>query len=159
MGILLTVLVILLMGVGFIGVILPVFPGIPFMFVVALIYAFLTNFQNISGGWLVLFAAIALLSLVIDYTSGVIGSKFGGATKQAAIWGFVGSLAGTFVLPVVGTFVGLFLGIVVAEVLQMKALAGAVRAGLAGLTGAIVGTIANVLLGCIFLIAFFVVAF
>ncbi len=159
MSIVLTILVIVLMGIGLIGVLLPIFPGIPFMFVVALIYAILTKFQSLTVGWLLLLAAIALVSLVIDYTSGVIGSKFGGATKQAALWGFIGSLIGTFALPLVGTFIGLFLGIFIAEVVQIKAMHHALQAGLSGLAGAIAGTIANFVLACTFLVIFFVVAY
>ncbi|CAN5138043.1 hypothetical protein BH11PAT4_BH11PAT4_2010 [soil metagenome] len=150
--------VVLLLG-GFLGVLIPVFPGVPFMFVVALGYGMLTSFTEVTGSFLLFFAALAVVSVVIDYTSGVIGSKFSGATKRAALWGFIGSILGTLVLPLIGTFVGLFMGIIAAELSQLRTIQAALKAGVGGVIGAAAGIVLNFIIASVFFITFLIAVF
>jgi uncharacterized protein YqgC (DUF456 family) len=150
--------VLLLLG-GFLGVLIPVFPGVPFMFVVALGYGILTSFTEVTGGYLLFFALLGVISVVIDYTSGVIGSKFGGATKRAALWGFIGSFLGTLVLPLVGTFAGLFIGVAAAEFSQMRTMQAVVKAGVGGILGAAAGIVLNFVIATVFFVTFLVAVF
>lgn len=142
---------ILLLG-GFIGIIFPIFPGVPYMFLVMLGYGIVTDFAQVSGGFLIFFGVLALISIIIDYTSGVLGGKLGGATKKAALWGFIGSIIGTLFAPLIGTFLGLFFGIVAAEISQLRTMQQVMKAGVGGVLGGIVGLILNLIIALTFFI-------
>lgn len=136
----LVVLALFFMLPGLLGVLLPAIPGVPYMFVVALVFGFVDRFAHLTGrelGWL---AALAILSLVVDYTAGLLGAKLGGASKKAAAAGFMGLLLGTLLLPPIGGFIGLFAGVLFAELTRgqderqaLKAATGSVLGSLAGI--------------------------
>src|ERR671916_497796 len=74
------------MLVGLAGSVLPGLPGVPLIFLSALVYAFLTDFEYVGGlvtGLLGLFAAIAL---VADFAATTYGARRFGASN----WGTAG---------------------------------------------------------------------
>src|ERR687893_2106608 len=101
------------MLVGLAGSVLPGLPGVPLIFLSALVYAFLTDFEVVGGitiGLLGLFAAIAL---VADFAATTYGARRFGAsnwgTAGGAIGGIVGGLAGALFFGI-GALFGLILG-------------------------------------------------
>ena len=72
---------VVLMLPGLLGIVLPILPGVPYMMVVALTYGLVTHFHTLSGTPLYILGGIALVSLVIDYYSGIAGARIGGASK------------------------------------------------------------------------------
>lgn len=103
------------MLVGVIGSVLPGLPGVPLVFLSALLYAFYTGFE-VVGGWAVavigVFAAIALIADFIFTSYGA--RRFGASnwgTAGGAIGGLVGTVIGFFFLGV-GALVGLLAGTV-----------------------------------------------
>lgn len=92
------------MFVGVLGSVLPGLPGVPLVFLSALVYAYLTGFE-VVGGWVVaLLGVFALLALVADF----IGTSYGARRFGASNWGTVGGMVGGLVGAVAGL---LFLGI------------------------------------------------
>jgi uncharacterized protein YqgC (DUF456 family) len=106
----------ILLLVGFIGCIVPVIPG-PILGYIALILI------SIPGGWsvlpvwlLILLAAAAIASAILDNVLPALGSKKAGAGK-GGVWGSViGMIAGSFLTPI-GTIVGALLGALIGEIL------------------------------------------
>lgn len=148
------ILAIVLMLPGLLSVIVPVMPGVPYMFVVALLYAILTRFSGLTGWEVVILGGIAALSIAIDFAGGLLGAKFGGASGKAGLWGFAGMLIGTVILPPFGGLVGLFAGILLGELRYGKELRAAGKAAGAGLIGSGAGMLVNGLVGIMFIIVF-----
>lgn len=146
---------VLLMIPGFVGLFIPVFPGIPWMFLVALTYGALTSFGRLTGSDLGILAIIALASVAIDYLSGVLGAKYSGASAKALGAGFVGMIVGLLVLPPFGGLLGLFIGVLLVE-LQTKTRQQAVRAATGSLFGSLAGIVLNLLLATLFITLFLV---
>lgn len=101
------------MLVGLIGAVVPGLPGVPLIFLSALVYAYLTGFEFV-GGWIIaLLGFFAALALVADYVATSYGARRFGAswagTIGGAVGGIVGTLAGILFFGI-GAFFGLILG-------------------------------------------------
>jgi uncharacterized protein YqgC (DUF456 family) len=101
------------MLVGLVGAVVPGLPGVPLIFLSALVYAYLTGFE-VVGGWLIaLLGLFAALALVADYVATTYGARRFGAswagTLGGAVGGIVGTLAGILFFGI-GAFFGLILG-------------------------------------------------
>lgn len=143
---------------GLAGIFIPLLPGIPLMFVIALIYGVIDRFQHLQGNEVMILGGIVVLSLIVDYCSGVIGAKYGGASKKAILFGFIGLIVGIILLPPFGGILGLFLGVLIAEMIQHRDQRRAVKAATGSLLGSLLGIVANLVLGLLFLILFIVFA-
>lgn len=147
-------LLVLLIG-GLLGTLLVVLPGIPFMFVAVLIYAFFDHFQRITGWNILLLAILTAVSFVIDYLSGIMGAKLFGASKYGTLGGILGGLVGLFVFPPFGIFIGLFLGIIIAELIfAKKSVSRSVKSGTGSIIGTVVGILINLAIALAFITAF-----
>ncbi len=101
------------MLVGLVGAVVPGLPGVPLIFLSALVYAYLTSFE-VVGGWIIaLLGLFAALALVADYVATSYGARRFGAswagTLGGAVGGIVGTLAGMLFFGI-GAFLGLILG-------------------------------------------------
>ncbi|CAN5660624.1 DUF456 family protein [soil metagenome] len=101
------------MLLGLVGAVVPGLPGVPLIFLSALVYAYLGGFEEI-GGWIVaLLGLFAVLALAADYVATSYGARRFGATWAGTLGGAVGGLVGTVVGLLfigVGAFFGLILG-------------------------------------------------
>jgi uncharacterized protein len=114
-------LTLVLMFVGLLGSVLPGLPGVPLIFLSALLYAILTDFQTVGVAVLIVLFVFAAIALVADFVATSYGARRFGASNWGTVGGAVGGIAGA----VIGL---LFLGI-------------------GSLLGLILGTIAGVFLG------------
>jgi uncharacterized protein YqgC (DUF456 family) len=124
------------MAIGLIGVILPLVPGVGFVWIVVLIYAIVERFATIDP---ITFAAITLLGAVgisADLWMSHAGAKVGGASVWSLLAGLVlgaiGAIVGLVFLgagAVPGAILGAILGIVLAEWYQRKDWREAFKAG------------------------------
>ena len=109
------------MALGLLGSVVPGLPGVPLIFLAALAYAYLTEFESVGTPILILLGVFAALAFVADF----IGTSYGARRFGASIWGTIGGAIGG----VTGTIAGfLFFGI-------------------GSLFGLILGTIGGVFLG------------
>src|SRR5258708_19736705 len=76
-------LAIVLVMTGLAGTILPILPGVPFVFGGLLIGAWIDNFQRIGWGTLTILALLTAMAIAVDFFAGVIGAQRVGASKQA----------------------------------------------------------------------------
>ena len=88
-----------IMGVGLLGLIVPIFPGITIIWLAALGYGVVTGFTTL--GW-VLFAALTILFIVgVVIDNVLMGAR---AHKEGAAWfalilGYLAGMVGTIVFP------------------------------------------------------------
>jgi len=103
------------MLVGLAGSVLPGLPGVPLIFISALVYAVVTDFQHVGGLTIVLLGLFAAIALVLDFVATAYGARRFGAsnwgTAGGAIGGIVGALIGALFLGI-GALFGLVLGAV-----------------------------------------------
>jgi uncharacterized protein YqgC (DUF456 family) len=101
------------MLVGLAGSVLPGLPGVPLIFLSALVYAFLTDFEYVGALVVVLLGVFAAIALVADFAATTYGARRFGAstwgTAGGAIGGIVGALAGALFFGI-GALFGLILG-------------------------------------------------
>ncbi|MFA5270124.1 MAG: DUF456 domain-containing protein [Patescibacteria group bacterium] len=147
-----------LMLPGLLGVFLPILPGIPFMFVIALICAIITKFTVLSGIEIGYLAGLMILSLLVDFLSGMLGAKMGGASGKSLLIGMVGLLLGTLLLPPFGGILGMFIGVVAGEIYFFGKTKAAIKAATGSVLGALTGAVINLIVGLVFVGLFFVFA-
>lgn len=142
---------------GFAGIFLPL-PGILYMFIISLIYGFVDKFQHLQPWELGVLLAIALIAMVNDYLSGLLGAKYGGAAQKSMLYGIIGMIIGLIIFPPFGGLVGVFAGILLAEIIRGNSQEKAVRAATGGLVGSIVGMAITLVLSIVFLFIFAIFA-
>lgn len=138
---------------------IPTMPGIPLMFVFTLVYGTIDGFATMQPWFLVVFGAITLVSMAVDFFSGAIGAKFGGATRKSLLAGMICLFIGLILFPPFGAFIGLFLGIFVAEIVQLRHHIKALKAAAYSLVAAVVGLLVNVVLAVAYFVTFLIVVF
>ena len=108
-------LVAVAMAVGLVGTLLPLLPGLPIIWVAALVYGLLTDFG--TAGW-VAFGLITVL-LVAGMVAGVVlphrRVSAGGAPMTTVAAGVGLGIIGFFVIPVIGLPLGAVVGVLPAE--------------------------------------------
>lgn len=150
----LIIIFVILMLPGIAGVFLPIVPGIPYIFLVALIYGVVDKFRHLSAYEIVVLAAIAILSVVVDYLSGVLGAKWGGAARKSLSFGLLGMIIGLVAFPPFGSIIGLFLGVLIAEISSHQNGRRAVKAATGSLIGTVAGMGINFLLAILLIVLF-----
>jgi uncharacterized protein YqgC (DUF456 family) len=136
--------ILLLLATGLIGLVLiPL--GLPGLWVIVLGilgYGWLTDFQTLSTGFIVLVVGLALLAEVFEAWIGFrFAQRYGGSSRAgwgALVGGLVGAIMGVpvpIVGSVVGGFVGAFVGAAVFEYTRARRSEGAVRAGWGAVLG------------------------
>jgi len=138
---------------------IPVFPAIPMMFGLGLIYGFVDKFKHLDLNNYLMLGGILAVSILIDYFAGILGAKYGGAAKESLIFGLLGVVLGTFLLPPFGGVLGLFLGILIAEIIRFKDHYKAIKAASYSVVGTITGVIFNFFLAIAFFVLFLIFVF
>ena len=142
------ILTMLIMLVGLAGTILPMIPGLPIMWVGALVYAILTGFEEVGWTYLIVFGALTAVVQLLDYVANLYGAKKMGASGWGIFGAFVGMLVGLFTGGVIGLLVGSFAGAVLGEVLVGKKGSQALKAGVGTFLGFLGGTLIKFVVGC-----------
>jgi uncharacterized protein YqgC (DUF456 family) len=133
-----TGLVILAFVIGLLGTILPVIPGLIIVWLASLYYAaVVVGFDAFSPWVFALLTIIALVAGTSNIWLAALGAKTTGASWRTLGVGFIGSIAGTFLLPIplVGTIVGYAAGLVLSEYVRQGELRPAVKAAFGGMVG------------------------
>lgn len=96
------ILIYLIMGVGLLGMVVPIYPGVVIIWVAVLIHGFVTGFATLEIWVLVVISLLALAGTLVD------NFLMGGKARQAgASWISIGGallvgLIGTFAFPPLG---------------------------------------------------------
>jgi hypothetical protein len=136
---------ILLIVVGFAGIVIPALPGTLFILAGIFVGAWTDGFVRI--GWIALTAVsvLAVVSWLLDYFAAVLGAKRAGASKLA-LWGAaLGSVAGIF-MGFVGIFFMPLVGAAIGEMIARKNHHQAMRVGVATWLGMLAGMLGKLVL-------------
>lgn len=128
----------LLMVIGLSGLLLPLVPGAPLLFLGLLLSAWAENFHYVGLWTLVLLAALALLTYVVELAASALGVKKYGGSNRAMIGAALGGVAGLF-LGLPGILFGPFVGAVIGELSLQRSLDEASRAGFGTVVGLAMG--------------------
>jgi uncharacterized protein YqgC (DUF456 family) len=139
----------LIMLVGLAGVILPVIPGVPIIWLGVFLYGLFTGFAEINWNILGIFAVLTGFTIILDYVANLYGAKRMGATRWGILGALFGMLVGLFTAGLIGLLVGSFVGAVLGELLAGKTGGRALRAGIGTFLGFLGGTLIKFIVGCI----------
>lgn len=156
--ILLWVLAASLVLTGLAGMILPLLPGAPLLFLGLVIAAWAEDFIHVGYGTLGVLAGLALLTYVVDFASGALGAKRFGASKRAMIGATIGAVVGLF-MGIVGIIIGPFIGAVIGELSAKRTLSDAGYAGVGTTLGLVIGIAVKLVIGIAMITIFLVVRF
>ncbi len=145
---------VVLMIVGVAGTVIPFLPGTTLILAAAVVHRFLAGPEAGASwyllGWLVL---LYIISLLVDFVSGMIGAKRFGASRLGIIGGFVGTIVGIF-LGLPGIFLGPLTGAVVGEALAMREPGRICKAGFGTFLGTVLGIAGRLTVGVLMLVSF-----
>ncbi len=134
-------------------------PGVPMLFGAVFVYSLIDSFDHVSAWQLCVFGALALATLTIDYSAGLLGAKLGGASKQAILFGFIGFIIGLISFPPLGALLGLFAGVFIAELIRLKNYEHAIKAAASALFTSVLGAVVNVMIAIVCLVWFLILIF
>ena len=109
------------MGIGLIGVILPIVPGVGFIWIAILVYALAERFATIDLITLVTLTILGAVGVTADLWMTQVGAKAGGASPWSLLVGLlmgaVGAVIGTLFIvgTIPGAIIGAIAGVVIAE--------------------------------------------
>lgn len=141
--------------IGLVGIFVPVLPGAWLVFAGIFLYAWSTNFQVITIGYLILFAILTVVSSAVDYIASFFTAKKYGASKLGIIASVVLGVIGLLVFSVPGLIIGQLIGIILGELYFGKEMKSAVKSGVAVFVGYLLGNIAKVFICSIMVVIFY----
>jgi uncharacterized protein YqgC (DUF456 family) len=141
------VISLIIMMVGMAGIIVPIIPSTPLIWVGAFIYAISTHFEKVTWLMVLLLALMAIFSVVLENLGNVYGAKKFGATRWGIIGSFVGTGAGFFMGGPVGLILGPIVGTIVFELIGGKGYRGALKSGVGNFVGFLGGSLLKLLIG------------
>lgn len=144
-SILLWVLAVVLVVVGIAGVIAPVLPGSPVVFVGLVCAAWAEHFEYVGLHTLIVLAVLVGLTYVVDGIASALGVKRVGASRRAMAGAMIGTGVGVF-FGIPGILLGPFVGAVLGELWARRDVAQAGRAGVAAWIGFIIGTVSKLVI-------------
>jgi uncharacterized protein len=143
-----------LLGLGLAGSILPMIPGPILILAACILHGFLRPQSAMSWWGIGIEVALLALVYVVDFMSGMVGTKLFGGSKWA-LWGvFVGGLVGIFFsLP--GIILGPIIGAFAFEMLfDQKRIKAAAKSTWGTVVGTGVGFVLRLILAIIMVIVF-----
>lgn len=132
--------------IGLSGLLLPIVPGAPLLFLGLLFGAWAEDFSYIGVWTLLLLATMAALTYVVEFAASILGVKKYGGSNRAMIGAALGGFAGLF-LGIPGILVGPFAGAVIGELSQQRSLDEAGRAGFGTVVGMALGVAGKLAIG------------
>lgn len=131
---------------GLSGMLLPVVPGAPLIFLGLFCGAWAEGFRYVGVWTLLLLAGMAGLTYLVEFAASALGVKQYGGSRRAMAGAVLGGVIGLlFGLP--GILLGPFLGAVIAELSLRRTLDQAGRAGFGTVVGLALGVAGKLAIG------------
>ena len=144
----------LLMIIGWLGILIPIIPGIFVIWIGLALYAWQTNFEVIGVPLFAVLSLMILFAASTDLWLPLFGAKKSGAAKRALLFGTIGAIVGSFILPLIGTIIGLALGMLLGEYHKRRDWDTAVKASWGGVKGWGIAAAIQLVSGALVIIAF-----
>lgn len=125
---------------GIAGILLPVLPGHPIIWLGMFLYGLLTGFHRVTWAFLFVQAILVAVAFGLDYLGNIWGVRRYGGSRVAVLGGAAGLLLGALFFGPVGILLGPFVGASLGELLAGRPLPQAFRVGLGTLIGLLGGT-------------------
>lgn len=137
--------------IGIVGTLIPVMPGCGLIFIGALVYALLTNFQIISGSAVLILLGLMIAGSIGQFFITSFGAKIMGAGKYGIIGAFSGFFFGlTFIPAPGGALIGAFAGAFICELtFAVRSQRESFKAGIGAVVGAILSLFFEFFIGII----------
>ena len=143
MNILLLIGVLAIMAFGTFAAVLPMVPGPALVWFGAMIYAALTNFQEIGAFPLIILTLLMILGSTSHTWLPALGIKAAGGSIWTVIGGMIGLVIGTIVLFPVGGLVGVVVGSLAVEMAITRDWRKAVHVGGGTAGGYLIGMVSE----------------
>ncbi len=145
------------------GIFLALIPGIPgilYMLVIAAAFGLFDHFVHITPLGMGVLALIAAVNLLGEFLAGIVGAKWGGAHWSSILWGIVGLVAGSALIPIpfMGSIIGMFIGVLVSELYRTRDIERAQKAATGSFLGWLAGTGFKLATSIIFFVLFVIFA-
>ncbi len=137
----------LIMFVGLLGTVLPVLPGTVLILLGALFYAALEGFQSIGWPTLLVLAVLTVVATTADIWVGGLGARAGGASGWSVLAGLAGGLIGLVAFSLPGAIIGAVLGVLISEIVRVRDLRQALKAGGGWAAGWLLSVLVQLVLG------------
>lgn len=131
---------------GLSGLLLPVVPGAPILFLGLLFGAWAEGFQYIGVWTLLILAGMAGLTYVVEFAASILGVRKFGGSRRAMAGAVLGGVVGLF-LGIPGILLGPFVGAVIGELSLQRSLDQASRAGFGTVVGLAIGVAGKFAIG------------
>jgi len=131
---------------GLAGLLLPLVPGAPLLFLGLLLGAWAENFRFIGLWTLLILAGMAALTYVVEFVASVMGVKKYGGSRRAMVGAALGGIVGMF-LGIPGILLGPFVGAVICELSLQRSMDEASRAGFGTVVGLAIGVAGKLAIG------------
>jgi len=136
----------ILTATGLAGLLLPLLPGAPLLFLGLLLGAWAENFHYVGIWTLLALALMALLTYLVEFAASALGVKKFDGSNRAMLGAVLGGIIGLF-LGIPGILLGPFVGAVIGELSLQRTLDQAGRAGFGTVVGLAIGLAGKLALG------------
>lgn len=145
-SLLLWILSAILTVTGLAGLLLPVLPGAPLLFLGLLFGAWAEDFTYIGVWTLLALAVMAVLTYVVEFAASILGVKKFGGSRRAMAGAALGGIIGLF-LGLPGILLGPFVGAIIGELSLQRSPEQASRAGFGTVVGLAIGVAGKLAIG------------
>ena len=137
-------------------VFIPFLPTFWYLLAIAAIFGAIDGFTHLTLANFAVLAGIFGVSILVDWSAGLLGARIGGAAWKSVAFGALGAFVGFLIVPPLGVLPGLFAGVLCGELQSRRSAPAALRAASGALIGTLTGMVINVALAVAF-IALFVI--
>jgi hypothetical protein len=131
---------------GLAGLLLPLIPGAPLLFLGLLVGAWAEDFRFVGLGTLLVLAGMAGLTYLVEFAAAALGARKYGGSRRAMFGAVLGGVVGmAFGVP--GILLGPIAGAVVGELSLQRTLDQASRAGFGTVVGMAIGMAGKLAIG------------
>jgi uncharacterized protein YqgC (DUF456 family) len=131
---------------GLSGLLLPIVPGAPILFLGLVLCAWAENFQYVGVWTLLILAFMTALTYVVEFAASILGVKKYGGSRRAMVGAAIGGVAGIF-LGIPGILLGPLVGAIIGELSLQRSLDEASRAGFGTVVGLAIGMAGKLAIG------------
>ncbi|MBO2532990.1 hypothetical protein SAMN04488025_11752 [Planifilum fulgidum] len=129
------ILVVILFVAGFAGLLIPVLPDAPLLFVGFLVYHFLIDSDALNWPFWVAAVIVMAVAFLVDYVASGVAARTYGGSRLSVLAAVAGAIIFPFILGPVGILVGPLVAVVIVELIQRKSWQEALRVGWGTLVG------------------------
>ncbi|MBX4187703.1 MAG: DUF456 domain-containing protein [Candidatus Doudnabacteria bacterium] len=131
----------LLILIGGLGSLLPILPGPPLSFAGLWLYAWYTDYQQITPLVLIVFGVLTVLTFVVDFFAPALGARGYKASSYGVVGSMIGAFAGIFFMGPLGIIIGPFIGGFVGELIYARNMENAIKVATGAFVGFVIGSL------------------